>query len=68
MKAITASVSWNSLASLLAIVLFGVLFIEGVGPRQNGGAVCPLGQDKFLSADGPTPIPQWPLPPPKAIA
>ena len=69
MKAIAAGVTWNVVARLGAVVLFGILVIDGVvGPRQNSLSVRPVPEGKFLLADGPTPIPQWPLPPPKAIA
>ena len=68
MKSLTASVTCNVLAGLLSLVLFGGVVIEGAGLRQKGIAVCPVTEEKILLADGSTPIPQWPLPPPKAIA
>jgi len=68
MKSNSTSVTWNVLASLLSIVLFGILITEGVGAQQSGVLLRPATTHKLLLADGATPPPQWPLPPPKAIA
>jgi hypothetical protein len=67
MKSIGASVTGNVLASLAAIVLFGMSVLVVAGPQQNHFSVRQGAEKKLLLADGPTPVPQWPLPPPKSI-
>jgi len=68
MKSITAGVTWNVLASVLAIVLFGVLCAEGTIQHAKSTAVGAGGGERVLQADGNAPPPPPILPGPKAIA
>jgi len=67
MRSKTASVTWNVVVSLAAVVFFGIMVIEGAGLPRNEVCFRAVTNEEILRADGPVPPPpQWPTP--KAIA